>query len=201
MTPRGSDLTVKSLESKGFHSISFVAGIVCQVKTHDECLKSIRIPQFPGKVLRGVGTWNTAYADTVKVAGWRIIILNENGLIARKQALAQTLGVAAIGKRAHLHSEVSNRGTRPGKQLDAHRRRACSDHVESDCRLPREIQHSVPDEGAAVDDPNFNLAAVVQVGDPQNASERQCAVRRHQSVHVEDFTVGGAAPVKWHAIP
>jgi hypothetical protein len=163
--PRGSELTVKSLASKVFHFISFVPGIVRHVKTHDERLKSIRIPQLRGEVLRGVRTWSTANAHAVKMSGGRIKILNKDGLVAREQALAQTVGVAAIGKRAHLYGEISNRGTRAGKQLDAHRRCASADHVESDCRRTREIQHSIPDEGAAVDDANFDLAAVIQIGD------------------------------------
>jgi hypothetical protein len=201
LTPHNTESKVENLESKVFHFISFVAGTVCQVKTHDECLKSIGIPQLRGKVLRGVGIWHSAHAHAVKMSGGRIKILNKDGLVAREQALAQALGVTAIGKRPYLHGEISNRGTRAGKQLDAHRRRACSDHVESDCRRPCKIQHSFPDEGAAVDDANFNLAAVVQVGDAQDAPKRECAVSRNQSVHVEDFTVGGAASVKRHTVP
>src|ERR1700674_372842 len=107
VTPRGSELTVKSLESKVFHFISFVAGIVHQVKSHDERLKSICIPQLRGEVLRGVRIWNTANADAVKMSGGRIKILNKDGLVMREQSLAQALGVAAIGKRAHLHGEIS----------------------------------------------------------------------------------------------
>src|ERR1700732_3128635 len=114
VTPGGSELTVKSLESKVFHFISFVAGIVCQVKTHDERLKPICIPQLRGELLRGVGIWRSANAHAVKMPGRRIKILNKDGLIAREQALAQAFGVAAIGKRAHLHGELSNRRTRAG---------------------------------------------------------------------------------------
>src|ERR1700731_3354167 len=114
VTPRGTGLTTESLQSRVLQSILFVARIVCQVETHDECLKSIGIPQLRGEVLRGVRTWNAAHTHSVKMSGGRIKILNKDGLVARQQALAQTLGVAAIGKRPHLYGEVSNRGTRAG---------------------------------------------------------------------------------------
>jgi len=58
----------QEIRVESFHFISFVAGIVCQVKAHDERLKSVCIPQFRGKVLRGVRTWNTANAHAVKMS-------------------------------------------------------------------------------------------------------------------------------------
>ncbi len=194
-------MIVESLESKVFQFILFVAEIAGLVKAHDKGFESIGIPQLRGKLLRGVGICNTAYAHTVKMSVGRIKILNEDGLVAREQALAEALGIGAIGKRSHLHSEVSDHGARAGKQLDAHGCCASADHIEPDRRRPREIQHAVPDEGAAVDDANFNLTAVVQVGDAQDTTERQCAVSSHQRIHVEDFAICGAAAVKWHAVP
>src|SRR6266436_2262620 len=103
MTPRSGELTVESLESKVFKFISFVAEIACLVKAYDKGFESISIPQLRGKLLRVVGIGNTAYAHTVKMTVGRIKILNENGLVAHKQALSQALGVGPVGKRAHLH--------------------------------------------------------------------------------------------------
>src|SRR5882762_1442821 len=200
-TPRNAELTVESLRLKVFQFVSFVAEIAGLVKPHYECLESVGIPELRGKVLRGVGIWNPAYAHAVKMSVGRIKILDKDGLVAREQALAQALGIGAISKRAHLHGEVSDRGARAGEHLDAHGRCASADHVESYCRRASEVQDSVSDEGAAVDDTNFNLAAVVQVGDAQNTAEWQRAMGGYQCVHIEDFAVGGAAPVEGQAVP
>ena len=104
-------------------------------------------------------------------------------------------GVGAIGKGTHPNREVSGSGTRPGKKLNTHWRSAGSYHIESDSRRVCEIQNSIADEWPAIDDANFNLASIIQVGDAQNTAEGQRAVSGYERIHVKDFAVCSAASV------
>jgi len=93
----------------------------------------------------------------------RIKILDKDGLVARQQAFAQALGIGVIGKRAHLHGEVSDRGLGP-ESISMRTGAVPVPIMSSPIAAARaEIQHPVTDEWAAVNDANFNLAAVVQV--------------------------------------
>ena len=76
-----------------------------------------------------------------------------------------------------------------------------ADHVQRDRRGAGEIEDAVADERAAVDDADLHVAAIIQIGDAQDASERQRAVRGHQRIHVENFAVGSAASVEWNSVP
>jgi hypothetical protein len=55
--------------------------------------------------------------------------------------------------------------------------------------------------GPAVVDPHDHLAAVVEVGDLDDAGQRQGLVGRRRQVHVEDLAVGRAAIVELLAVP
>jgi hypothetical protein len=64
-----------------------------------------------------------------------------------------------------------------------------------------QVDDPAVDERAAVVDPHLHLAAVVEVGDLDDARQRQRLVGRRRQVHVEDLAVGRAAIVELLAVP
>ena len=56
-------------------------------------------------------------------------------------------------------------------------------------------------EWPTVRDAHRRRFAVIQIRHAHHGIERKSAVRRRQLVHVVDFTVRRAPPVKWHAVP
>src|SRR5690606_740597 len=63
-----------------------------------------------------------------------------------------------------------------------------------------EVDHPAVVERAAVVDPHHHRLAVVQVGDPGEARQRQGLVRGAEGVHVVHLLVGGAAAVELAAV-
>src|SRR5216683_222738 len=191
----------RELRVENFSSRLLDANVIRLVQSHHESLEFVAVPQLHGELLGGVRTWNSPDEHTVEMSGWRIIILKKNRLVAHEQAVAETLGVRPVRESPHLHGEVTNRGNRTGEQFDAHESSAGADHVQRHCSGARKIENAVANEWAAVDDADLHVAAVIQIRDAQDASKRQRAVRRHERVHVENFAICRAAPVKWDSVP
>ena len=110
------------------------------------------------------------------------------GSRARAQPLRTRAGRNALG-RGEAH------------ELDAHARGALALEAELTGRGLREIDQAVADERAAIVDPQFQLPAIGEIGDPHDARQRQGRMRRAQAGAVEDLAVRRGAAVERHAVP
>src|SRR5229473_6318387 len=77
------------------------------IQAHDHRRKPFTAAKLLAELMRRVFSRNSADAHAIKQTVGRIILLDENRRVRSIQALAQTLGIAAVAKRADLHGEKS----------------------------------------------------------------------------------------------
>src|ERR1700694_5152734 len=72
------------------------------VETRNKRSKTFAVVELPAKLVRGVFAGNPADPHAITHSVGRIILLNEYGRVGSAEALAETLGVAAVGGRHQL---------------------------------------------------------------------------------------------------
>src|SRR5258708_16549716 len=171
------------------------------VETRDKGSKTFAVVELLPKLVRHVFAGKPADAQAIIHAVGRIILLNEDRRVGGAEAVAETLGVGAVAERTDLHSEKTGGGIDAAKNFHAHRHDAGANRIHFSRGGKRKIDDAIVDKRAAVGDANNRGLAVVQVGDANHCFKGQRAVRRGEFVHVVDFAVRSAPPVKWHAVP
>src|SRR5437879_4615396 len=91
------------------------------IQARDERRKTLPRTQLLAKLARRVLARNFAYADAVKNAFGRIVLLNENRRVGSVQPVAQPFGIAAVMESPYLHGEKSRRGIHVAQDFHMHR--------------------------------------------------------------------------------
>src|SRR6266700_3411824 len=75
-----------------------------------EWRKTFAVAQLIAELVRAILAGDFPDAHPVQQAVGRIVLLNEDRRVGNAEAVAETFGVGAIAKCAHLHGEESGRG-------------------------------------------------------------------------------------------
>jgi len=111
--------------------------------------------------------------------------------VRRQHVLLNPFGIRALAVRAHLHGE--QRRLRIGRRRDHRQLHLCDSGPDQFDLLRgrvREIDDTVVDERASVDNPDIHGLIVRHVTYPHPRLEWQCAMRSHQGFHVVYLPIG-----------
>src|SRR6202521_1857576 len=121
------------------------------IETHNERRKSFTAAELLPKLARGVFPGNLAHAHTIVEPLGRIILLNEDRRIGSIQAIAHSLCIGRLAKRADLHGEETRARIHSArKNFQAYGDNTGSHGIDFACRGEGQINDAVLDERAAV---------------------------------------------------